>query len=1138
MKSFRFLLFLGFFVTSTLSAQDSLKVQTFTHSNAARSGVFDFPNTPGETYRKIWMRYNMRCHGGVAGGCREWDYSCNTFVIDSTRVDSARAVSPEHVVSGFAANGFQYSSTPTPYGQSFLLYQTDLVGLNPNQVAFGADQGTVVTSAAPTFKYQAILSKDLMPGLVAGELKGMLLSCATDPGALKYLRIRMQNTSLASLNPAQPVEAGWRDVYFNHISKTDASTSLSLPFYQSFNWDGTSNILLEVSYTLDTGATPVKLLWQDLPAESAIQTQLAADQALWFHARGTMQVPATKMNQISNEISVMFWAYGLPESLPSTTSIMEGVDAQNRRQLNIHLPWDNSNVYWDCGNDGNNYDRINKLANVADLEGKWNHWVFTKEAAGNLKIYLNGVLWHSGTGMTRPIDIEKFVIGSNINQSATYKGGLNELSIWKRALTLAEVQSMQYKYLDPTSGIFADVLYYYSFDEQVSNPNIAQDHSNNPANASLSLPARRLVRGDGRHVDFRATTQFPVCKFWQGLINITTNPVSYLDTSQVQQPVSITQYGVVANVLTPFDTTLVYPAGTIYAYNPVGVLADSFQVNSAQTLQSGLLTHYTFRPAKYELLSLVTPYGNGLSLGAAGKTFMFDVTDFGPILKGKKRISMEYGGENQEEIDLQFIYVKGTPERPVLDMQQIWPLSRGGFDGIQSDAVFEPRTIQLRADAGAFKLRSAVTGHEQNGEFTPREHYLNVNGGNQEFKYDVWKACGKNPIYPQGGTWVFDRAGWCPGMATDVHEFALNGLVQPGTTATFDYGVNGPSLSAANYLVNNQLVSYGSFTYPLDASVEQILRPNGERVEFERINPICSYPIVEVRNSGSTPITSMEITYRIVGGYSRTENWTGTIQPAQNAEITLQSATPAFWSTGNGVFEVEITKVNNQVDQNSANNTAKTSFKQAKVFDYTQPMRLRLQTNNVATDNSYRIKDADGAIVLTRSGLTNNTVYTDAIDFAPGCYTIEFDDTGNDGLNFWFYPNNGSGSLSFQRNVSGTAWAPIHSFNADFGAGVQFDFVVGGIVDAPEAFRTHRISLFPNPASDLLHCELTGFDATSVSTRLVDLTGQIMYQNVLKTSGLDTESLEIPVAHLPVGMYILHLFDGRKNYQEAVMVLR
>lgn len=99
---------------------------------------------------------------------------------------------------------------------------------------------------------------------------------------------------------------------------------------------------------------------------------------------------------------------------------------------------------------------------------------------------------------------------------------------------------------------------------------------------------------------------------------------------------------------------------------------------------------------------------------------MFDVTDFTPILKGRKFLSMELGGEFQEEIDLKFVFIKGTPERKVLDVANVWPFDRGYFNEIYDNTKFEPRKASLRTDAKYFNIRSSVTGHEQNGEFTSK----------------------------------------------------------------------------------------------------------------------------------------------------------------------------------------------------------------------------------------------------------------------------------------------------------------------------------------------------------------------------------------------------------------------------------
>ncbi len=136
-----------------------------------------------------------------------------------------------------------------------------------------------------------------------------------------------------------------------------------------------------------------------------------------------------------NEITISFWAYGDANlgSSPGTyaNSVFEAGDSGGNRTCNIHLPWTNDNVYWDCGNSGTSYNRINKTANASDYEGRWTHWAFTKNAtAGTLKIYLNGELWHSGTGLTYSINPGGTTnIGAGKTNTNFWPGKLDEFRI-------------------------------------------------------------------------------------------------------------------------------------------------------------------------------------------------------------------------------------------------------------------------------------------------------------------------------------------------------------------------------------------------------------------------------------------------------------------------------------------------------------------------------------------------------------------------------------------------------------------------------------------------------------------------------------------------------------------------------------
>jgi hypothetical protein len=273
-------------------------------------------------------------------------------------------------------------------------------------------------------------------------------------------------------------------------------------------------------------------------------------------------------------------------------------------------------------------------------------------------------------------------------------------------------------------------------------------------------------------------------------------------------------------------------------------------VSAEDTLRVSKLVYFQRWPQRYEIMSFVTPYGIGLDLGKNGTRWEFDVTDYLPLLKGWRRLSVERGN-TQEEHDIRFLFIKGTPAHDVLDIQQLWPMTEEGYQSILSNDRYERRDVSFLPTASQFKLRSMITGHGQQGEFETQLHHVIF--GAKKFEWEVVKFCADNPLYPQGGTWVYTRAGWCPGAATLETEYDLAGIAQPGSTLTVDYGIGGAS-GDSRYDVSNQLVSYGAPNFTRDASIYQIVRPSS-RIEFARINPACDQPIVTIQNSGSAQLT-------------------------------------------------------------------------------------------------------------------------------------------------------------------------------------------------------------------------------------------------------------------------------------------
>ena len=127
-----------------------------------------------------------------------------------------------------------------------------------------------------------------------------------------------------------------------------------------------------------------------------------------------------------------------------STSVLAGGAGQ--QDLNIHLPWSDTNVYWDCGRP---FNRIYKATTTGERTGM-HYWVFTKNpTTGIMNIYLDGNLWHTGGGQTSTLPALTTVsLGcyDSGNSRAYFTAGVIPLAkIYNRALTAAEV-SQNYRH--------------------------------------------------------------------------------------------------------------------------------------------------------------------------------------------------------------------------------------------------------------------------------------------------------------------------------------------------------------------------------------------------------------------------------------------------------------------------------------------------------------------------------------------------------------------------------------------------------------------------------------------------------------------------------------------------------------------
>ena len=1154
------ILLLAYFtcLISLVSAQnpgDTIKVKTFHYGSNTRDTLAKFP-TGNIAFEKIIMKYNMRCKNALVStsdnrnlGCGEWDYSCNTYIVDSSKVEAVQATQPKYIISNFTGNNFAFTSKEVFDYYRFTQKKTQLNSIiSDSQFAIGTGSrysATPIFTPAHSGKSQYIYTAAELSGamLGSGQLNSLILNAQTNGTKAGFLKVKIKHTKRQNLENGIPELSGFTEVYFSDYTFVQGANRI--PFHTPFNWNGADNILVEFSFTNSVAQNPIQFASDSLG--SAMGLFAINNYALNLSHFGEARLDTTQFSSIKNEITISFWAFGNANQMPITTTILYGYDANpNNRHLNIHLPHANNSVFFDCGFSAGNYDRVNKVATLAEMGGKWNHWVFIKNAvSGDMKVFLNGELWTSGTGKLRPMNILNLILGKDQNGNSNYKGKMNQLMIWNKALPDSMIGSITRNFKSQQAPLAANLVAYYPMDEGSGNQLNELINTKQVTGKNFRWS---YDRGEQLSYGFTNNLLRPSIIFTRSELNTSITPTIVLDSVQraahVIEEYSITsKQGVfpisndIVNLVS--TTTNYYSASPSLIYN--GDLANLPIVDSTNNSSEGNialinLTFFRRFPWHNEIMSFVTPYGIGLNLGVEGKTWYFDVSDFEPILKGDKRILMTLGGQNQEQNDVEFWFIVGTPPRNVVEFNQIWQgtnrTGQAALTAINNQNRFAPETVTIPSNGKYFKMRSSITGHGAEGEFEANggqvNHYLNLNGGANEFEWIASEECAFNPVFPQGGTWVYDRQGWCPGQRSLLKEFDLTPLLSAGSTASIDYNASEPQRAggAYNFHVAHQLVSYGEFNFNRDVRIMDVLQPNNAIVHGKK-NAMCDNPKIVIQNSGKNPITQMVISYGINNGTPLTHEWKGNLLALQTDTIILPHR-GTLWNSGisgnNNTFFTQITKVNEtDNDEYVLNNKMSVRFTLPEIVP--SVFTLEFRTNNRPTENSYKLFDDWGNLIDSKEFTDANTTFTKQYNLG-GCFKLVVEDKGHDGVQWWANAAQGTGFVRLRRANNSI----LKTFQPDFGGGFEYSFTTNWALNIDESTIENEIMVYPNPSRGEIH--ITGNYLNGATATIYDLLGkELMHISKLKES-----ENSIQTGLLGSGMYVLKIETSKGTLSKKISV--
>ncbi|SVB11935.1 uncharacterized protein METZ01_LOCUS164789 [marine metagenome] len=203
----------------------------------------------------------------------------------------------------------------------------------------------------------------------------------------------------------------------------------------------------------------------------------------------------------------------------------------------------------------------------------------------------------------------------------------------------------------------------------------------------------------------------------------------------------------------------------------------------------------------YEIARFITPYDItgewGGESGPGSCAWSLDMTAYESILRDSVTLSLYIstwmGNNNGWLITADFIFTGGfnlkEPYR-IVNLYRTGYLEIGNPDNpVENFLVPKPVWIDTEADSGY--IRVVTTGHgfgntDNAAEFSYLHH--TVKADDAEYIWSLWRPdCAQNECSPQGGTWIYPRAGWCPGDKVTPTDWSITPVISPGDSMLFDY---------------------------------------------------------------------------------------------------------------------------------------------------------------------------------------------------------------------------------------------------------------------------------------------------------------------------------------------------------------
>ncbi|MBN2236042.1 MAG: hypothetical protein JW729_00695 [Bacteroidales bacterium] len=428
--------------------------------------------------------------------------------------------------------------------------------------------------------------------------------------------------------------------------------------------------------------------------------------------------------------------------------------------------------------------------------------------------------------------------------------------------------------------------------------------------------------------------------------------------------------------------------------------------------------------------------------------FTFDISAYSALfLKSVNLVIESSTGPQPLDVDLQFDWKIGSAPATPMQVINLWHSDIKGFSYQDKKNPINKRipnrTIKVSKDIKYALIKIYLSGSGNQLETTSEAdcskfYFLNINSQTVA-KRPVWRDdCGLNALFPQEGPWNYSRANWCPGQALRVYDH----FIALGTDTTLNIGLQLQEAAKENplllnYVLSANLILYSQANSSNDAAIIEILAPNKSKLH-KRYNPICSSPVIRVKNTGSDTLRTVLIEYGIDQKKENRYRWRGELAFMEEEIVYLPPLNWYFYNHQNKPTEffVAVTEVNKKADEYNVNNQLTSELNSAPVFP--SNISIQFHTNCKASENILELVDDMGIPLFEANSLENDSTYTFDLKLEAGCYEfIVYDQEGNGITNPKNYTIKGSLKL-----IDTKTKKELVNFEPNFGAEIRQQFMI------------------------------------------------------------------------------------------------